>query len=131
MSMKKIFESFRSSTIDEEQATLSEVETREGFRNYKITLFLKLDKKSNIDVNQAFGKLRAIPGVTTLKQEKAVRDRGTYFLAEVTVKFNTRGMPNKNYIYNILVRQINSEVETRGIPGCKVYGINWQSFAEL
>lgn len=131
MSMKKIFESFRGSTTDEESATLNEVETREGFRNYKITLFLKLDKQSNIDVNQAFGKLRAIPGVTTLKQERAIRDRGTYFLAEVTVKFNTRGMPNKNYIYNILVRQINSEVETRGIPGCKVYGINWQSFSEI
>lgn len=131
MSMKKIFESFRSSTTDEESATLNEIETREGFRNYKITLFLKLDKQSNIDVNQAFGKLRAIPGVTTLKQERAIRDRGTYFLAEVTVKFNTRGMPNKNYIYNILVRQINSEVETRGIPGCKVYGINWQSFSEI
>ena len=131
MAMKTIFESFRNGIPDFEEKMLNEIETREGFRNYKISLFLKIDKKANIDVNQVFNKVRAIPGVTTLKQETAVRDRGNYFLCEVTIKFNTRGVPNKNYIYNVLTRQINSEMESKGIPGAKVYGINWQSFSEL
>ena len=110
---------------------LQEVETREGFRNYKIILFVKIDKKANIDVRQVFNKIRAIPGVTTLKQEKAIQDRITYWLCEIVVKFNTRGISNKNYIYYVLVKQINSELEIKGIPGCKVYGINWQSFQEI
>ena len=82
-------------------------------------------------MRQVFGKIRAIAGVTTLKQEKAIADRVSYWLCEVTIKFNTQGMANKNYIYDILVRQINSEMELKGIPGAKVYGINWQSFAEI
>jgi len=129
--MKEIMKNFRNSIPDYEELNLQEVESREGFRNYKVTLFIKIDKKANIDVRQAFGKIRAIMGVTTLKQEKAIGDRGSYWLCEVTIKFNTRGMPNKNYIYEVLVRQINSELEMKGIPGCKVYGINWQSFAEI
>lgn len=129
--MKEIMNNFRNSIPDYEELNLQEVESREGFRNYKVTLFIKIDKKANIDVRQAFGKIRAIMGVTTLKQEKAIGDRGSYWLCEVTIKFNTRGMPNKNYIYEVLVRQINSELEMKGIPGCKVYGINWQSFAEI
>ena len=131
MAMKNIMESFRNSLPEYDDKSLQEVETREGFRNYKITMYIKIDKNANIDVRQAFGKIRAIEGVTTLKQEKAIGDRGAYWLCEVTIKFNTRGMPNKNYIYDILTRQINSEMEAKGIPGCKVYGINWQSFAEI
>ena len=131
MAMKNIMESFRNSLPEYDDKLLQEVETREGFRNYKITMYIKIDKNANIDVRQAFGKIRAIEGVTTLKQEKAIGDRGAYWLCEVTIKFNTRGMPNKNYIYDVLTRQINSEMETKGIPGCKVYGINWQSFAEI
>jgi len=129
--MKKIMKEFRESIPDYEEKSLREVETREGFRNYKITLFLKISKKANIDVRQVFGKVRAITGVTTLKQEKAIMDRMSYWLCEVTIKFNTQGVPNKNYIYEVLVRQINSELEMKGIPGCKVYGINWQSFSEI
>ena len=129
--MKKIIENYKGSLPDFEDSVLQEVESREGFRNYKIVLYLKIDKEANIDVIQVFNKLRAILGVTTLKQERAIQNRGTYWLAEVTVKFNTRGLPNKNYIYEILVRQINSEMEYKGIPGCKVYGINWQSFKEI
>ena len=131
MSMKTIMKGFRDSIPEYEDKSLQEVETREGFRNYKITLYVKIDKKANIDVRQVFGKIRAITGVTTLKQEKSISDRISYWLCEVTIKFNTRGMPNKNYIYNILVKQINNEMELKGIPGCKVYGINWQSFAEV
>jgi len=129
--MKEIMKNFRNSIPDYEELSLQEVESREGFRNYKVTLIIKIDKKANIDVRQAFGKIRAIMGVTTLKQEKAIGDRGSYWLCEVTIKFNTRGMPNKNYIYEVLVRQINSELEMKGIPGCKVYGINWRSFTEI
>tara|TARA_R100000655_G_scaffold106197_1_gene155198 strand:+ start:1316 stop:1711 length:396 start_codon:yes stop_codon:yes gene_type:complete len=131
MAMKNIMENFRNSLPEYDDKSLQEVETREGFRNYKITMFVKIDKKANLDVRQVFGKIRAIPGVTTLKQERAIGDRGTHWLCEVTIKFNTRGMPNKNYIYDILARQINSEIESKGIPGCKVYGINWQSFSEI
>ena len=131
MAMKNIMESFRNSLPEYDDKSLLEVESRAGFRNYKITIYIKIDKKANIDVRQAFGKIRAIMGVTTLKQEKAIGDRGSYWLCEVTIKFNTQGLPNKNYIYEILVRQINSEMELKGIPGCKVYGINWQSFAEI
>ena len=131
MAMKNIMESFRNSLPEYDDKSLLEVESRAGFRNYKITIYIKIDKKANIDVRQAFGKIRAIMGVTTLKQEKAIAYRGTYWLCEVTVKFNTQGLPNKNYIYEILVRQINSEMELKGIPGCKVYGINWQSFADI
>ena len=131
MSMKTIMKGFRDSIPEYEDKSLQEVETREGFRNYKITLYVKIDKKANIDVRQVFGKIRAITGVTTLKQEKSIADRISYWLCEVTIKFNTQGMPNKNYIYNILVKQINNEMELKGIPGCKVYGINWQSFAEV
>ncbi len=135
MTMRKILENFRNSVLDPNQVLLEQFgqdpETREGFRNYKITMFIKIDKQANIDVRQVFGKIRAIPGVTTLKQEKAIGDRGTYWLCEVTIKFNARGLPNKNYIYDVLTRQINSEIETKGIPGAKVYGINWQSFAEI
>ena len=131
MPMKEIMESFRGSLPEYEDKILHEVESREGFRNYKITLYVKINKKANIDVRQAFGKIRAIPVVTTLRQEKSIVDRMSYWLCEVTVKFNTRGMPNKNYVYDVLVRQINSEMEMQGIPGCKVYGINWQSFAEI
>ena len=131
MSMKTIMKGFRDSIPEYEDKSLQEVETREGFRNYKITLYVKIDKKANIDVRQVFGKIRAITGVTTLKQEKSISDRISYWLCEVTIKFNTQGMPNKNYIYNILVKQINNEMELKGIPGCKVYGINWQSFAEV
>ena len=129
--MKNIMENFRNSLPEYDDKSLQEVETREGFRNYKIPMYIKIDKKANIDVRQVFGKIRAIEGVTTLKQEKAIGNRGTYWLCEVTFKFNTRGMPNKNYIYDVLTRQINSEMEAKGIPGCKVYGINWQSFAEI
>jgi hypothetical protein len=131
MGMKKIMKGFRDSIPEYEDKALREVEAREGFRNYKITVYIKIDKKANIDVRQAFGKIRAITGVTTLKQEKSISDRVSYWLCEVTIKFNTQGMPNKNYIYDILVRQINSEMELKGIPGCKVYGINWQSFSEV
>ena len=131
MSMKTIMKGFRDSIPEYEDKSLQEVETREGFRNYKITLYVKIDKKANIDVRQVFGKIRAITGVTTLKQEKSIADRISYWLCEVTIKFNTQGMPNKNYIYNILVKQINNEMELKGIPGCKVYGINWQSFSEV
>jgi hypothetical protein len=130
MSMKTIFNNFRGSDLSSAEP-LQEVETREGFRNYKITMFLKMDKSANIDINQIFGKIRAIPGVITLRQEEAVVDRATYWLAEVTVKYNTRGNPSRNYIYNILVKQINSEKELEGIPGCKVYGINWQTLQEI
>ena len=131
MHMKRILESYRDSLPDYEEKILREIETREGFRNYKITLFIKIDKTANIDVRQVFGKIRAIPGVTTLRQEKAIQDRISYWLCEVTIKFNTRGISNKNYIYYILVKQINSELELKGIPGAKVYGINWQSFMEI
>jgi len=131
MTTKDMVKNFKKLVSMTDHMFLNELETREGFRNYKITIFLKIDKKANIDVNQVFGKIRAIPGVTTLKQEKAIADRVSYWLCEVTIKFNSRGVPNKNYVYDILVRQINSEIETKGIPGCKVYGINWQSFSEI
>ena len=131
MDMKKIMKGYRESIPEYDDKTLREVETREGFRNYKITVYVKIDKKANIDVRQVFGKIRAITGVTTLNQEKAIADRVSYWLCEVTIKFNTQGLPNKNYIYDILVRQINSEMELKGIPGAKVYGINWQSFTEV
>tara|TARA_R110001583_G_scaffold69980_2_gene198387 strand:- start:2489 stop:2884 length:396 start_codon:yes stop_codon:yes gene_type:complete len=131
MDMKKIMKGYREAIPEYDDRALQEVETREGFRNYKITVYVKIDKKANIDVRQVFGKIRAIAGVTTLKQEKAIADRVSYWLCEVTIKFNTQGMANKNYIYDILVRQINSEMELKGIPGAKVYGINWQSFAEI
>ena len=131
MRMKNILKNFRDLMPTYEEDMLQEVETREGFRNYKIILFVKIDKKANIDVRQVFNKIRAIPGVTTLKQEKAIQDRITYWLCEIVVKFNTRGISNKNYIYYVLVKQINSELEIKGIPGCKVYGINWQSFQEI
>jgi len=131
MKMMTIMNEFRESIPEFDDKALREVETREGFRNYKITIYIKLNKQANIDVRQAFGKIRAIQGVTTLNQEKAIADRVSYWLCEVTIKFNTQGMPNKNYIYNILVKQINSEMELKGIPGAKVYGINWQSFTEI
>ena len=131
MKMKNILNEFRESILEFDDKSLREVETREGFRNYKVTIYIKINKKANIDVCQAFGKIRAIQGVTTLKQEKAIADRVSYWLCEVTIKFNTQGMPNKNYIYNVLVKQINSEMELKGIPGAKVYGINWQSFTEI
>ena len=131
MDMKKIMKGYREAFPEYDDRALQEVETREGFRNYKITVYVKIDKKANIDVRQVFGKIRAIAGVTTLNQEKAIADRVSYWLCEVTIKFNTQGMANKNYIYDILTRQINSEMEMKGIPGAKVYGINWQSFAEV
>ena len=110
MTTKDMVKNFKKLVSMTDHMFLNEVETREGFRNYKITIFLKIDKQANIDVNQVFGKIRAIPGVTTLKQEKAIADRVSYWLCEVTIKFNSRGVPNKNYIYYILVRQINSEI---------------------
>ena len=128
MDMKKIMKGYRESIPEYDDKTLREVETREGFRNYKITVYVKIDKKANIDVRQVFGKIRAITGVTTLNQEKAIADRVSYWLCEVTIKFNTQGLPNKNYIYDILVRQINSEMELKGIPGAKVYGIKFGFF---
>jgi len=131
MTTREMVKKFKESVNLTDHEYLNEVEQRSGFRNYKITVFIKIDKDANLDVEQVFGKVRAIPGVITLKQEKAISDRVSYFLCEVTVKFNSRGVPNKNYIYDILVRQINSEIETQGIPGAKVYGINWQSFAEI
>jgi hypothetical protein len=131
MKMKTIMNEFRESIPEFDDKALQEVETREGFRNYKVTIYIKINKQANIDVRQAFGKIRAIQGVTTLNQEKAIADRISYWLCEVTIKFNTQGMANKNYIYNVLVKQINSEMEMKGIPGAKVYGINWQSFAEI
>ena len=70
MAMKNIMENFRNSLPEYDDKSLQEVETREGFRNYKITMYIKIDKKANIDVRQAFGKIRAIEGVTPLKQEK-------------------------------------------------------------
>ena len=130
MSMKNIMSAFRGAIPEYDEKALDEVE-RQGFRNYKITLYIKINKAANLDVRQVFNKIRSILGVTTLKQEKAIADRGTYFLCEITVKFNTQGIPNKNYIYNVLAKQINSEMESKGIPGTKVYGINWQSFAAL
>ena len=131
MKMKTIMNEFRESIPEFDDKALQEVETREGFRNYKVTIYIKINKQANIDVRQAFGKIRAIQGVTTLNQEKAIADRISYWLCEVTIKFNTQGMANKNYIYNVLVKQINSEMEMKGIPGAKVYGINRQSFAEI
>ena len=131
MKMKTIINEFRESIPEFDDKALQEVETREGFMNYKVTIYIKINKQANIDVRQAFGKIRAIQGVTTLNQEKAIADRISYWLCEVTIKFNTQGMANKNYIYNVLVKQINSEMEMKGIPGAKVYGINWQSFAEI
>ena len=126
--MKKMLNNFKNFLG---KSMLGEVENREGFRNYKITLYVKIDKKANVDVSQAFNKIRSIVGVTTLKQERAIQDRISYWLCEVTVKFNTQGTPTRNYIYDVLSRQINSEMEIKGVPGAKVYGINWQSFAEI
>ncbi len=126
--MKKMLNNFKSFLG---KSILGESESRVGFRNYKITLYIKIDKKANVDVNQAFNKIRSIVGVTTLKQEKAIQDRITYWLCEVTIKFNTQGVPTRNYIYDTLTRQINSELEMKGVPGAKVYGINWRSFAEI
>ena len=77
MAMKNIMESYRNFLPEYEDKVLQELETREGFRNYKITMYIKIDKKANIDVRQAFGKIRAIEGVTTLKQEKAIGNRGS------------------------------------------------------
>ena len=131
MTTKDMVKNFKKLVSMTDHMFLNEVEKREGFRNYKITVFIKVNKDANLDVEQVFSKIRGIPGVITLKQEKAVSDRVTYLLCEVTIKFNSRGVPNKNYIYNILVKQINSEMEMKGIPGAKVYGINWQSFAEI
>ena len=131
MTTKDMVKNFKKLVSMTDHMFLNEVETREGFRNYKITVFIKVNKDANLDIQQVFGKIRAIPGVITLKQEKAIADRVSYFLCEVTIKFNSRGVPNKNYIYDILVKQINSEIETQGIPGAKVYGINWQSFSEI
>jgi hypothetical protein len=131
MTTKDMVKNFKKLVSMTDHMFLNEVETREGFRNYKITVFIKVNKDANLDVEQVFSKIRGIPGVITLKQEKAVSDRVTYLLCEVTIKFNSRGVPNKNYIYDILVKQINSEIETQGIPGTKVYGINWQSFSEI
>ena len=54
--MKNIMESFRNSLPEYDDKSLQEVETREGFRNYKITMYIKIDKNANIDVRQAFGK---------------------------------------------------------------------------
>ena len=131
MNTREMVKNFKKSVEMTDDEFLTEVEGREGFRNYKITVFLKVNKDANIDVEQVFSKVRAIPGVITLKQEKAVSDRVSYLLCEVTIKFNSRGVPNKNYIYDVLAKQINSEIESQGIPGTKVYGINWQSFAEI
>ena len=131
MNTRNMVKNFKKSVEMTDDEFLTEIEGREGVRNYKITVFLKVNKDANIDVEQVFGKVRAIPGVITLKQEKAVSDRVSYLLCEVTIKFNSRGVPNKNYIYDVLVKQINSEIESQGIPGTKVYGINWQSFAEI
>jgi len=131
MSMQNIIKNFRDTLNESDDSPLYEVEGRPGLRNYKIVIFVKIDKKANIDITQVFNKIRAIPGVTTLKQDKAVIDRGGYWLSELGIKFNTRGIPNKKYIYNVLVKQINDNSEISGVPGTKVYGINWQAFREV
>lgn len=131
MSMDQIFKSFKENIGESESPVLAELESRQGFRTYKITIFLKIEKQANIDISQVFNKVRAIPGVVTVKQEHSVQNRGSYWLSELTIKYNSRGIPNKSYIYNILVKQINNESEINGIPGTKVFGINWQSFKEV
>ncbi len=78
MTTKDMVKNFKKLVSMTDHMFLNEVETREGFRNYKITVFIKVNKDANLDVEQVFSKIRGIPGVITLKQEKAVSDRVTY-----------------------------------------------------
>jgi len=103
------------------------LEKKEKEAYHRINLQVKVKKKADTDITDVFNQIRGINGVTTLRQEKAVADMGTFYLCDIVVKFLTKGVPLKQYVYNVLVNQINSEMEVRGIPGATVRMINWNS----
>jgi len=128
MYMKSILNTFRD-RLSEGQ--ISEDSDKTVYSHYRINLVIKITKKTNIDVTDVFNKIRAISGVTTLRQEQAISDRGTHYLCDLNIKFITKGIGTVDYVREVLVRFINSELDSQGIPGAKVHLINWNSFNQV
>jgi len=129
MSMKHILENFKNSVTEELVSEFKEED--KAYSHYRINLIIKISKKSNVDVTDVFNKIRAIKGVTTLRQEQAISDRGTHYLCDLNIKFLTKGVGTVDYVREVLVKFINSELEVQGIPGAKVHLINWNSFNKV
>ena len=60
MDMKKIMKGYREAIPEYDDRALQEVETREGFRNYKITVYVKIDKRLTLMCDRFLGRLERL-----------------------------------------------------------------------
>ena len=98
---------------------------------FKVDMVLRLNKMGGVDINDVLTKIRTIPGVTVINQNENAENYEQYYILDTSVKFMTLGKPAIDYIKNVLVPHINSNLKAVGVPSASVRYVKWRSIREI
>ena len=98
---------------------------------FKVDAVLRLNKIGGVDINDVLNKIRTIPGVTVISQNENAVNYEQYYVIDTSIKFMTLGKPAIDYIKNVLVPHINSNLKAVGVPSASVRYIKWRSIREI
>ena len=129
--MKNLIESFNN-FINKEELDEGGIHTISvsGSVVYSVNLFIKI-KRGEFNIEQVLNRIRAIPGVTVIRQEGDAESYPDYWVVELTIKFTSLGMSATSYVRKILVRHISSNSKSIGVPSTTIRYVNWRSLQEI
>ena len=122
--MKNLMEGFKAYIGEDQEKQLEN-------KVFKVDAVLRLNKIGGVDINDVLNKIRTIPGVTVISQNENAVNYEQYYVIETSIKFMTLGKPAIDYIKNVLVPHINSNLKAVGVPSASVRYIKWRSIREI
>ena len=122
--MKNLMEGFKAYIGEDQEKQLEN-------KVFKVDAVLRLNKIGGVDINDVLNKIRTIPGVTDISQHENAVTYEQYYVIDTSIKFMTLGKPAIDYIKNVLVPHINSNLKAVGVPSASVRYIKWRSIREI
>tara|TARA_R100001129_G_scaffold62227_1_gene42376 strand:+ start:5710 stop:6078 length:369 start_codon:yes stop_codon:yes gene_type:complete len=122
--MKNLMEGFKAYIGEDQEKQLEN-------KVFKVDAVLRLNKIGGVDINDVLNKIRTIPGVTVISQNENAVNYEQYYVIDTSIKFMTLGKPAIDYIKNVLVPHINSNLKAVGVPSASVRYIKWRSIREI
>ena len=122
--MKNLMEGFKAYIGEDQEKQLEN-------KVFKVDAVLRLNKIGGVDINDVLNKIRTIPGVTVISQNENAVNYEQYYVIDTSIKFMPLGKPAIDYIKNVLVPHINSNLKAVGVPSASVRYIKWRSIREI
>ena len=122
--MKNLMEGFKAYIGEDQEKQLEN-------KVFKVDAVLRLNKIGGVDINDVLNKIRTIPGVPVISQNENAVNYEQYYVIDTSIKFMTLGKPAIDYIKNVLVPHINSNLKAVGVPSASVRYIKWRSIREI